>query len=312
MLNLSGIQVAVLGGDDRELVLVPELVKMGAKIVVTGFPERPELAGARLVESVEEALFGAQAIIMPMPGTDESGNIRAVYSPNKLELTEKMVRSIPPGTPVIIGVARTFLKEWAVKYQLDLIEIADMDDVAILNSIPSAEGAIQIAMQSLPITIHGSQSWVLGFGRVGKTLARMLQGLGAVTTVCARKPADLARISEMGFQGLTFAQMEQSIGKAELIFNTVPAMILDQGLLKHCNQEALIVDLASAPGGTDFRAAEQLGIRAILAPGLPGKVAPRTAGKILVQVIPRLILDSISRNLAKDQEEDLSGKQIIV
>jgi dipicolinate synthase subunit A len=299
VLDLSGIQVAVLGGDDRELVLIPELVKMGAKVAVTGYPERPELAGAHLVGSVAEALTEAQAIIMPMPGTDEFGNIRAVYAPQKLELTEKMMRSLPPGTPVIIGTARSFLKDWAAKYHLDLIEIAEMDDVAILNSIPSAEGAIQIAMQSLPITIHGSQSSVLGFGRVGRTLARMLQGLGAVTTVCARKPADLARIAEMGFNGVAFTEIAPLIGKAEIIFNTIPAMILDQGMLKYCNKEALIIDLASAPGGTDFQAAEQLGIKAILAPGLPGKVAPRTAGKILVQVIPRLILESIQRKHAK-------------
>ncbi len=73
-----------------------------------------------------------------------------------------------------------------------------MDDVAILNAIPSAEGAIQIAMEQLPITIHGSKSFVLGFGRLGKTLARMLAGIGAITTVAARKSADLARIYETG------------------------------------------------------------------------------------------------------------------
>jgi dipicolinate synthase subunit A len=307
-LNLKGIQIAVLGGDDRELILIPELVKLGAKVVVAGFPMRPELSGTQLVNSVEEALVGAQAIIMPMPGTDEAGNIRAVYSPHKLELTEKIVRSIPPRTPVIIGVARTFLKDWAVRYHLDLIEIAEMDHVAILNSIPSAEGAIQIAMESLPITIHGSQSWVLGFGRVGKTLARMLQGLGAVTTVCARNPADFARISEMGFKGVSYEQMTGSIKEAEIIFNTVPTMILDQKVLTYCNQEVLILDLASAPGGTDFQAAEKLGIKAILAPGLPGKVAPRSAGKILTQIMPDLILDSIRKNEALEKQSKISGK----
>ena len=105
----------------------------------------------------------------------------------------------------------------------------------------------------------------MGFGRVGRTLARMLQGLGAVTTVCARKPADLARIAEMGFNGVAFTEIAPLIGKAEIIFNTIPAMILDQGMLKYCNKGALIIDLASAPGGTDFQAAEELGIKAILA-----------------------------------------------
>ena len=298
-MDLTGIQVAVLGGDDRELILIPELVKMGARVMVVGFPQRPELAGAQLVDTLEEALIGAQAVVMPMPGTDDKGNIRAVYSEKKLELTEKLIRRLPPQTTVIIGVARSFLKEWAVKYRLNLIEIAEMDHIAILNSIPSAEGAIQIAMENVPITIHGSQSWVLGFGRVGKTLARMLQGLGAFTTVCARNPADLARIWEMGYRGITFDQMSEKIEKADIIFNTVPAMVLNKEVLLKCSPEVVIVDLASQPGGTDFQWADNLGIKAILAPGLPGKVAPKTAGKILAQVVPDLIVEGVRQKLER-------------
>ncbi|NLK51218.1 MAG: dipicolinate synthase subunit DpsA [Syntrophomonadaceae bacterium] len=304
VLILQGIQIAVLGGDDRELVLIPELIKMGAKVKVAGFPPCSELSEAHIAETVEEAIVDVQAIIMPMPGTDESGNIRAVYSPHNLKLTDKIVRQIAPYTPVLIGVARSFLKEWAARYRFNLIEMADMDQVAILNSIPSAEGAIQIAMESLPITIHGSQSWVLGFGRVGKTLARMLNGIGAMTTVCARNPADLARIWEMGYREVSFKQMMEKIAEADIIFNTVPVMALDRSVLIRCKREVLILDLASTPGGTDFEAAAELGIKAILAPGLPGKVAPRTAGKILAQVIPRLILEALNQ---KQEKEAVSG-----
>ncbi|NPV25984.1 MAG: dipicolinate synthase subunit DpsA [Firmicutes bacterium] len=293
--NLTGLKIAVLGGDDRELVLIPELMKLGALVSVAGFPPRPELANARLIETVEAAIHGVDAIILPMPGIDASGNIRAVYATRKLALTEEIVRQIPADTPIIIGVARPILREWANKYRLHLIEIAEMDEVAILNSVPSAEGAIQIAMEELPITIHSSQAFVLGFGRTGKTLARMLQGIGAHTTVVARKKADLARIWEMGFRGLTFTELTQYIQEAEIIFNTVPAMVLDEEILRKVNREALIVDLASTPGGTDFLAAERLGIKAILAPGLPGKVAPKTAGLILARVIPPLIVREVAR-----------------
>lgn len=294
-MGLEGVNIAVLGGDDRELVLVPELVKQGAKVRLIGYPPMPELAGAHLCDSLEESLLEAQAVILPMPGTDASGVIRAVYSKKPLVLTEKIIRQLPPGTPVIIGVARPFLREWAEKYKLRLIEIAEMDHIAILNSIPSAEGAIQIAMQELPITIHGSQSWVLGFGRVGMTLARMLKALGAHTTVCARQPAHLARILEMGFQPVPFDELEEKVKEAEIIFNTVPSLVLGKNVLENCNPEVLIVDLASQPGGTDFQTAEKLGIKAILAPGLPGKVAPKTAGKILAQMIPPLIIQELEK-----------------
>lgn len=60
-----------------------------------------------------------------------------------------------------------------------MVETLDMDEMAILNSVPTAEGAIMMAMQELPITIHGSTAVVVGLGRTGFTLARALLALGA-------------------------------------------------------------------------------------------------------------------------------------
>ncbi|KKM10923.1 dipicolinate synthase [Clostridiales bacterium PH28_bin88] len=291
---LSGVKVAVLGGDDRELVLIPELVKLGADVRVAGYPPREEIKGAVLRESVVEAISGVDAIILPMPGTDDHGVIRAVYTPNQLVITEELLSAVPSKVPIFIGVAKPFLRGLAKKLGLRLIEIGEMDELAILNSIPSAEGAIQIAMQELPITIHDSQSLVVGFGRVGQTLARMLAALGAHTAIVARKPADLARGYELGYRCITYDQLTENIAAMDLIFNTVPAMILHEGILKNVSRNALIIDLATQPGGTDFQSAARLGVKAILAPGLPGKVAPVTAGRILARVLPGLILKEIA------------------
>lgn len=171
-----------------------------------------------------------------------------------------------------------------------MIETAKLDELAILNSIPSAEGAIQMAMEATKITIHGSQSFVLGLGRCGWTLARMLVGIGAHVTGVARKPSDLARAEEMGLQALHFANLEDEIGRAEIVFNTVPHQVLDRMMLEKVSHDAVIIDLASIPGGTDFEYAQMLGIKAQLAPGLPGIVAPKTAGRILAHIYPQLIL----------------------
>ncbi|NLT20345.1 MAG: dipicolinic acid synthetase subunit A, partial [Syntrophomonadaceae bacterium] len=82
----------------------------------------------------------------------------------------------------------------------------------------------------------------------------------------------------------------------DFVYNTIPNMILTKDVLTHANPDILIIDLATQPGGTDFEAANQLGLKAILAPGLPGKVAPVYAGKILAQVIPRLIINELSKS----------------
>lgn len=289
-IDLTGILIAVIGGDRRDLVLMPELVSLGAKVKAVGFAAREEIKQVELVEDIEAAVADAQVLIFPMQGTDPEGNIKTLDSNVSLKLTPKIAKLVPTGTIVIIGAARDFMHNWATTYGWKLLEIAEMDDVAILNAIPSAEGAIQIAMEQLPITIHGSQSFVLGFGRLGKTLARMLDGIGAQTTVVARKSADLARVFETGYRPVSFSQLQEYIREAEIIFNTVPQLVLDEKMLTLIKKGTLIVDLAAYPGGTDFKTAQKQGITALLSPGLPGRVAPTTSGKILAQVVPPLIL----------------------
>lgn len=284
--KIRGKRVAILGGDRRQQVLINQLVQMGVNIHVVGLPVDLHQQ-VHEYTTIHDATQGVDAILLPMPGVNDDGKVHAPYSKATLLLTPELVQKISVNTPILVGVAKPYLKQLLVNHRLK--EIANLDDVAILNSIPSAEGAIQIAMEELPITIHGSHSYVLGFGRVGVTLARMLAGIGAKVTVAARKSKDLARIGELGYQSLHFLELKNQLAKADIIFNTVPSMVLDSQLLQVVRRETLIVDLASTPGGTDFKAAANLGINAILAPGLPGKVAPHSAGLILAQVIPKML-----------------------
>lgn len=293
---LSGIKIAVLGGDDRELILVSELVKMGATVAVVGFPQDKIGPGAFMVHSVEEACKDAEVVILPIPGTSPDGLIRAIYSENSLILPEKAIQTMAPNSLVIIGSARPFLKEWSQVYGFNLIEIIEMDEIAILNSIPTAEGAIQIAMEETSITIHGSKTCVIGFGRTAITLARTLKALGSNVTVVARNQGQLARAYEMGCKRATFSELREVMNSSDIVFNTVPALVITSDILKYTNSNVLIIDLATQPGGTDFEAANTYGLKAILAPGLPGKVAPVYAGKILADVVPQLIISELTKS----------------
>ncbi|KJR45270.1 Dipicolinate synthase subunit A [Desulfosporosinus sp. I2] len=287
---LNGVRLAAIGGDDRELYLIPELIKQGAYIVGVGFEKASPIPGMVLASSALEAIGQVDALLFPMFGTDERGGVKAKYSDSPIVLNKEVLQAIPSRVPLFIGWARPALKSAAEMIGIRIIETANLNEVCILNSIPSAEGAIQMAMEATTITIHGSKSYVLGLGRLGWTIARMLKGMGAHVTGVARKPADLARAEEMGIRAVHFSDLEDEIGSAEIIFNTVPHRILDQVMLDCLNHDAVIIDLASIPGGTDFEYAEMLGIKALLAPGLPGIVAPKTAGKMLAKVYPQLIL----------------------
>lgn len=292
---LTGIKVAMLGGDAREAVLLEELLRQGAEIQVCGLPEVPGVDGYACYDDPCVTVRGARVVILPVPGVNSEGRIHAPGSHQPLYFNQELAEAIPAGALVLVGVARPLLKEMATARGWQLVETADRDEMAILNSIPTAEGALMLAMQELPITLHGSRAFVLGLGRTGFTLARMLAGVGALVTVVDRGAADRARAYAEGWRAVAFTDLAGVIGEADVIFNTVPARVLTASVLAATSPGVLIIDLASAPGGTDFAAATALKRRAMLAPGLPGKVAPRTAGLILARLYPTLILECLER-----------------
>lgn len=292
MTNLSGVSIAMLGGDLRELELAKTLLEHQVDLRLVGYLDYPGLEKAKHYHDVQRAVSGVQAVIAPMSNTDLLGNV--ISRLDKLlpiDLTQ-VIPELAPQTPLLIGAAKPIIIELAQKYGIRVVETANVDEIAILNSIPTAEGAIQIAMEKLPITIHSARCLVVGFGRCGFTLARNLAALGAQVSVAARSRADLARITEMGLIPLDIHQWPKQL-EYDVVFNTVPALIITEQFLTRLNPAVLIFDLAAAPGGVDFQVACSLGINAELTLSLPGKVAPITAGKILSKCIPRLLQEML-------------------
>ena len=290
----------MLGGDQREVEMVRCLAEQGGEIYTVGHRPYPGYANVVPVESLgpfPEAVPRADAVVAPMSHTDSTGKVRSVPVEGvTIRLDGLLLQRFPPGTPLFIGKALPVVKEAAAKRGIRVFETAEDDEIAILNSIPTAEGAIQIAMEELPVTLHGSRSLVVGLGRCGLTLVRMLLGLGAKVAAAARSRAQLARAKEKGADTIALEALGEAKVAFDVVFNTVPALILTRKLLEKMPKDTLIIDIASSPGGVDFTAAADLGIKAILAPGLPGKAAPITAGRILGRCLPRMILSALSQH----------------
>ncbi|HEU4963886.1 MAG TPA: dipicolinate synthase subunit DpsA [Bacilli bacterium] len=287
---LTGIKMAFVGGDARIIEVIKHAYELDASIVLIGFDQLespfPDLEKAELTP---EVLSDVDAIVLPVTGMDDSGRVEATYSHQELVLDDSHFDAMARHVQIFTGIARQRLTETCHKQGLRLIKLMELDEVAIHNSVPSAEGAIQMAMENTPITIHGSRSVVLGFGRCGITLARMLKGIGADVSVCARKEADLARIQEMNVKPYSMQEIHKAVAEADIIFNTIPAQVLSAEVLAKVPKSCVIIDIASKPGGTDFRYAEKRGIKALLASSLPGIVAPKTAGQILAKTLCRLL-----------------------
>lgn len=234
-----------------------------------------------------------QVVIAPMSGTDSKGFIKSTYTEKPVKLTGNAFKTVTEGTLFFIGIARERLKQIVKGKEIQLIELARRDDTAILNAIPTAEGAIKIAVAETPFTIHGTSTLILGLGRVGMTLGWRLKMLGAKVYAATRSSAPAARGRDLGIKMLAYNELDSYLPQMELVFNTVPAKILTAEYIQHLPASCVIIDLASSPGGTDFSAAEERGLKALLAPGLPGKTAPRTAGKIMADIIPGLIEEKL-------------------
>jgi dipicolinate synthase subunit A len=293
---LTGVQVVLLGGDARQLEVIRKLTELDATVAVAGFEQlHTPLDGAVIAEFGEELFAGADAVVLPAVGTEDDGRVPAVFSDRELVLTDEHMSRLPKHCAVYAGMAKPYLRELCAKHGIRLVELFDRDDVAIYNSIPTAEGAVMMAIQNTDITIHGSSCMVLGIGRTGLTLARTLQGLGAKVKTGVRREEHFARAHEMGFEPFYLNQLVRHAGNIDLLFNTIPTMIVTAQIIANLPSRAVIIDLASRPGGTDFRFAEKRGIKAMLAPGLPGIVAPKTAGRIIADCLSRLIMEDTSK-----------------
>lgn len=149
------------------------------------------------------------------------------------------------------------------------------------NADITAHCAVKVAMQHLPVIIKECPILILGWGRIGKCLSSLLHRMGSDVTVAARKDADRAMISALGYTAADIHALRNSLGRYRVIFNTVPEQILREDAICHCSENCLKIDLASRKGidGEDV----------IHARGLPGKDAPESSGKLIAETVLRLM-----------------------
>lgn len=185
---------------------------------------------------------------------------------------------------------RRRLEDEKIKYY----DVMDMDEIATLNAIPTSEGAIQIAMENTDTTLNDSNILVLGFGKIGKILSKMLQGIGANVYCEARNQKDLALIKAMGYNKVNLKELDNYLSQFDVIFNTIPDMILDSFRLDKIKKTCVIIDLASSPGGTDFEYAKKIGITARLELGLPSRVAAKSATKYIKEAIDTIVTNDMN------------------
>ena len=277
---------SIIGGDMRNVKLSELLSEDGHEVHTFALDNTGKIS--QRCSDLREAFALSDIAVGPMPFTSGDGTyMNAPFHPEKIEFAKiaDVIRECGFGG-LLIGGRVPLALSGVGAVSADLLQ---RDDLAVLNSVPTAEGALQIAMEELPYTIRGLRTVVCGMGRVGSTLARLMQRVGADVTVAARSSRDFAICEAEGLKSCTYSHLRRILPEALLVYNTVPALIFNRELLDCMNREALLIDLASMPGGTDFEYAAKRRIRTIHALSLPGKVAPAGAAQIIQKVIYNIL-----------------------
>ena len=268
------MRFAVCGGDESAVRLCRMLAGDGHQVRAFALDE------ARLPPEVlnvccpEGALKDAEVAVLPSPAAGPEGRLNTPLCRREYFAAD-ILKAVPRETLICAGEAQSLPEgRYVEDYTLRAEYAAGRAAIA-------AEGAVELALRAGDTTVLGSRVLVLGWGRLGKLLAARLRDMGANVTVASRRPGDRALIRALGCRSSDFLTLPRELGGYEMIFNTVPALVLDTIALTAISSKTLLAELASPPGGFDSRIADELGIHTVTAGGLAGKCAPETAAELL-------------------------------
>lgn len=289
---ITNMHIAIVGGDARQIEVIRTLSELDAKISLIGFDQLDSgFVGVMKHTFVTIDPSSVDAIILPVSGISEDGLIESVFSGKEVVLTKEWLEKTPKHAVIYSGICNDALKRLSKELNRVVVPYIERDDVAIYNSIPTAEGTLMIVIQNTDFTIHNANVIITGFGRIGMTLCRVFNGLGANVEVITNEGKLMARAFEMQLKCYPVSALVDRARYADIVINTIPAKVIDANVLSKLPAHALVVDLASKPGGTDFRYAKKRGIKALHILGLPAMVAPKTAGQIIASVLGKMLLD---------------------
>ena len=272
---------AVLGGDARQRSLARLLEADGHTVRCFALGAETDCASAA------DAADGADCVLLPTPVCAGTGVLNTPLSETACSLDE-VLSGLSPAQLLLGGRVDADTSQTAARHGLSVTDCMLREELAVGNAAATAEGAVELLLRESPRTLWRSRVLVLGFGRIGRLLCSRLVPFGARVSAAARRKSERVWIEAMGCEALD-VDAPEGLERFELLVNTVPSCVLPETQLRRVRKDALLLELASAPGGIDRAAAEKLGLRVLCAPGLPGKTAPQTAAELLRSCIYNIV-----------------------
>lgn len=282
-----------LGGDLRTAKLIQMLDEDNHEVYTyaieeTKYNQASSNKNVQKINNFEDIILQSiETIIGPIPFTKDGEKLNAPFSEKDIYIRDLF--SLFKEKTLIAGPIPPKTKEELKKNKTKVIDIMGIEELVIFNTIATAEGAIDVAIKNTQFNLHGSKILILGFGKVAKTLAYKLKGLSAEITCAARRSTDLVWIETLGYKAQNINELDKNLEKFDIIFNTVPQIILTESKLRCIKKEALIIDLASKPGGVDQEKAKEMGLHYMWELAIPGKIAPTASAKYIKDAIYKVL-----------------------
>lgn len=278
--------ITLIGGDLRMVKLAELLAKDNFTVYTYALEEADslyEFENVKYMENMYDAIAASHIVVGPVPLSIDRENVIATFSKNVISIEEFSQALL--GKKFLAGNIPDSMKDILNNNSVEYIDLLKREDLVVLNTIATAEGTIKIAIEETPRTLHGSNVLVMGFGRTGKVLAKMLDGIGAKVHCEARKNEDISWIKAYGYTPVHLNDLNSELGKFDVIINTIPFTILDSERLDLVKEDAVIIDISSNPGGVDRKAAREKNKKVIWALSISGKVAPLTSAEFIKETL---------------------------
>ena len=266
---MSTFTFAVIGGDRRSFYAAQKLREYGFETKLFGLKNEETYQPSEKINT--------NAVLLPVPLTKDGIRLFAPESEESIFISD-VLHSIAENTLVFAGGSIQTEDKRITDY-------AKREDFALMNAVPTAEGALMLALQNGKTTVCGMSAAVIGFGKVARAVAKLFSAVGAQITVFARKEQARREAHILGYTAKPISELSECADAYRLLINTVPAKIFEKEILTRIRKDALLMELASAPFGVDFEEAEALGVCTFLASGLPGKYFPETAGYAVAETV---------------------------
>lgn len=283
-------KISVLGGDLRSINLINLLAKDFDIVYTYGLEKAENLKKSEkvvLCEDLNDLVYNTDILIAPIPFSKNNIDVYMPFSDSKITIQEIIAKM--KSKKIIAGSIKNDVIKMAKDNFIDIIDIMKNESLAILNTIATAEGTIELIISNTDKILQGQKILVLGFGRVGKTLANKLKLLNCDVTCATVNDDESAWIRAYGYIAKNLNDIDEDYMKFDVIINTIPSLILKKEKIIFFREDVLLIDLASEPGGVDKEYVKERDIRYIHALALPGKVAPYTSAEFIKEAIYQAI-----------------------